>query len=190
MTIQRRAAATAWALIGLLLGHQLAYAATYRDPNVLLHVLRDTGHNWLALSPVIGGLAVAIIFMTSAQGAARQGSMRRRFVTLAALQLSAYIAIEVIERLAHGSTFGDLPSQLTAGSGTTLLAFGVIAQLGVAAIVALLSRVVERVIVRLLSSMSRRLVGAALVTLSQAEQVVVVSFIGSRIHGVRAPPRL
>ena len=57
----QRAGVAAWAVLGLLLGHTIAYAATFRDPQVLLHVLEDTGHNWLALLPVFVTLAVALL---------------------------------------------------------------------------------------------------------------------------------
>ena len=134
MSSYRRAAIVAWALIGLLLGHKLAYAATFRDPQVLLHVLQDTGHNWLSLTPVFVALLIALLVVTSARGATGATSVRRRYITIAALQLSAYIAVEVLERLAHGSSLSDVVAGLNSGYGPTLLAFGLAAQLLVAAV--------------------------------------------------------
>ena len=184
----QRAGVAAWAVLGLLLGHTIAYAATFRDPQVLLHVLEDTGHNWLALLPVFVTLAVALLALTSARGATSAESMRRRYVTIAALQLSAYIAVEVIERLSHGSNVGDVVAGMTSGYGPTLLAFGVAAQLLVAAGATLLSRVVERVVARLRAVRSRRMAPAPSIKRIKAQPVLLRTIFGGLAQGVRAPP--
>lgn len=188
MSGYRRVAAVAWALIGLLLGHTLAYAATFRDPQVLLHVLEDTGHNWLSLTPVFVALLVALLVVTSARGATGATSMRRRYVTIAALQLSAYIAVEVLERLAHGSSLSDVAAGLTSGYGPTLLAFGVAAQLLVAAGTALLSRMVERVVARLRAVNARRVAPASNSKRITSQPVLLRTLFGGLSQGVRAPP--
>jgi hypothetical protein len=188
MSSYRRAAIVAWALIGLLLGHTLAYAATFRDPQVLLHVLQDTGHNWLSLTPVFVGLLIALLVVTSARGATGATSMRRRYVTIAALQLSAYITVEVLERLAHGSSLSDVVAGLTSGYGPTLLAFGIAAQLLVAAGTALLSQVVERVVARLRAVSLRQVASAPNAHRITAQQVLLRARLGGLAQGVRAPP--
>ena len=188
MSSYRRAAIVAWALIGLLLGHTLAYAATFRDPQVLLHVLQDTGHNWLSLTPVFVGLLIALLVVTSARGATGATSLRRRYVTIATLQLGAYIAVEVIERLAHGSSLSDVAAGLTSGYGPTLLAFGVAAQLLVAAGTALLSRAVERVVARLRAVSLRQVASATNANRITAQQVLLHPRFGGLAQGVRAPP--
>jgi hypothetical protein len=188
MSSYRRAAIVAWALIGLLLGHTLAYAATFRDPQVLLHVLQDTGHNWLSLTPVFVGLLIALLVVTSARGATGATSMRRRYVTIAALQLSAYITVEVLERLAHGSSLSDVVAGLTSGYGPTLLAFGIAAQLLVAAGTALLSQVVERVVARLRAVSLRQVASAPNAHRITAQQVLLHPRFGGLAQGVRAPP--
>ena len=184
----QRAGVAAWAVLGLLLGHTIAYAATFRDPQVLLHVLEDTGHNWLALLPVFVTLAVALLALTSARGATSAESMRRRYVTIAALQLSAYIAVEVLERLAHGSSLSDVAAGLTSGYGPTLLAFGVAAQLLVAAGTALLSRMVERVVARLRAVNARRVAPASNSKRITSQPVLLRTLFGGLSQGVRAPP--
>ena len=184
----QRAGVAAWAVLGLLLGHTIAYAATFRDPQVLLHVLQDTGHNWLALLPVFVTLTVALLVLTSARGATSAESMRRRYVTIAALQLSAYIAVEVIERLSHGLSVGDVVAGISSGYGPTLLAFGVAAQMLVAAGATLLSRVVERVVARLRAVRSRRMVPAPSIKRIKAQPVLLRTIFGSLAQGVRAPP--
>lgn len=188
MSRYRRAALVTWALIGLLLGHNISYAATFRDPQVLLHVLQDTGHHWLALTPVFVTLLVALLVVTSARGATGAASLRRRYVTIAALQLSAYIAVEVLERLAHGSSLGDVVAGLTNGYGPTLLAFGLIAQLLVAAGAVLLSRMVERIVARLRAVSQRRATPTSNAMCVTAQQVLPQELYGSLSWGVRAPP--
>jgi hypothetical protein len=188
MSSYRRAAIVAWALIGLLLGHTLAYAATFRDPQVLLHVLQDTGHNWLSLTPVFVGLLIALLVVTSARSSTVSTSLRRRYVTIATLQLGAYIAVEVIERLAHGSSLSDVAAGLTSGYGPTLLAFGVAAQLLVAAGTALLSRAVERVVARLRAVSLRQVALAPNANRITAQQVLLRALFGGLAQGVRAPP--
>lgn len=189
MTMHRRAATVAWAIAGLLLGHQLAYAAAYRDPAVLLHVLQDTGHQWLALTPVVIGLAVAILAATTLRGAAGSSSLRRRYAILAAVQLTAYLAIELTERVAHGSGFGDVAAELLSGSGPMLLACGIAAQLLVAAGVALLSRVVELVAERLRANAPRREAPTEQAPAPHTWTVPIRGLLGLQAHGVRAPPR-
>jgi hypothetical protein len=188
MSSYRRAAIVTWALIGLLLGHKIAYAATFRDPQVLLHVLEDTGHNWLSLTPVFVALLIALLVVTSARGATGGTSLRRRYVTIAALQLSAYIAVEVLERLAHGSSLSDVVAGLSSGYGPTILAFGVVAQLLVAAGTALLSRAIERVVARLRAASPQRIAPASNAHRITAQQVLLHALFGGLAQGVRAPP--
>jgi hypothetical protein len=188
MSSYRRAAVVTWALIGLLLGHKLAYAATFRDPQVLLHVLEDTGHNWLSLTPVFVALLIALLLVTSARGATGGTTLRRRYVTIAALQLSAYITVEVLERLAHGSSLSDVVAGLSSGYGPTILAFGVVAQLFVAAGTALLSRVVERVVAHLRAVSPQRAAPASNAHRITAQQVLLHPRFGGLAQGVRAPP--
>jgi hypothetical protein len=188
MSSYRRAAIVAWALIGLLLGHTLAYAATFRDPQVLLHVLQDTGHNWLSLTPVFVGLLIALLVVTSARSSTVSTSMRRRYVTIAALQLCAYIAVEVLERMAHGSSLSDVVAGLTSGYGPTLLAFGLAAQLLVAAGTTLLSRAIERVVAHLRAVSPQRAAPASNAHRITAQQVRLHPRLGGLAQGVRAPP--
>jgi hypothetical protein len=155
---------------------------------VLLHVLQDTGHNWLSLTPVFVGLLIALLVVTSARGATGATSLRRRYVTIATLQLGAYIAVEVIERLAHGSSLSDVAAGLTSGYGPTLLAFGVAAQLLVAAGTALLSRAVERVVARLRAVSLRQVALAPNANRITAQQVLLRALFGGLAQGVRAPP--
>jgi hypothetical protein len=137
---------------------------------------------------VFVGLLIALLVVTSARGATGATSLRRRYVTIATLQLGAYIAVEVIERLAHGSSLSDVAAGLTSGYGPTLLAFGVAAQLLVAAGTALLSRAVERVVARLRAVSLRQVASAPNANRITAQQVLLRALFGGLAQGVRAPP--
>jgi hypothetical protein len=137
---------------------------------------------------VFAGLLIALLVVTSARGATGATSLRRRYVTIATLQLGAYIAVEVIERLAHGSSLSDVAAGLTSGYGPTLLAFGVAAQLLVAAGTALLSRAVERVVARLRAVSLRQVALAPNANRITAQQVLLRALFGGLAQGVRAPP--
>ena len=189
MTMHRRAATVAWAIAGLLLGHQFAYAATYRDTSVLLHVLQDSGHHWLALTPVLLGLAFVILVVTTLRGGTESTPLRRRYAALAAVQLTAYVAIELTERVAHGSGLVDVAAELLSASGPMLLACGILAQLLVAAGVTLLSRMVELVTDRLRRNAPRREAPSEQVPAPKERTVPAFGLLGLQAHGVRAPPR-
>jgi hypothetical protein len=137
---------------------------------------------------VFVALLIALLVVTSARGATGATSLRRRYVTIATLQLGAYIAVEVIERLAHGSSLSDVAAGLTSGYGPTLLAFGVAAQLLVAAGTALLSRAVERVVARLRAVSLRQVASAPNANRITAQQVLLRALFGGLAQGVRAPP--
>lgn len=130
--------AISWSFVSLLLGHQLAYALVYRDPHVLAHVLRDTGHHWLSLAPIllVASLTTGIFLALSRR--ARVTSSPRFTMALIAIQLVAYIVIEVVERLTHGLTYAEVFASLAAGDGLVLLLVGlgiqILAALGTASL--------------------------------------------------------
>jgi hypothetical protein len=94
----------------------------------------------------------------------------------------------VLERLAHGSSLSDVVAGLTSGYGPTLLAFGIAAQLLVAAGTALLSQVVERVVARLRAVSPQRAAPASNAHRITAQQVLLRARLGGLAQGVRAPP--
>ena len=185
MRMSARALATAsWALLALLLGHQAAYLLVFRDPQVLAHVLADTGHHWLANLPLLIGFAAAI----GAVGSWRdRAPLRRshRLVALVALQLAAYLVLEVGERLAHGIPLADLPATLMSFEGVSLLAVGLATQLVAALLAALAGRSVAEVLRAVRSTpASRRRTVAAIV--DRVAHLLVARPIVA--HGLRAPP--
>jgi hypothetical protein len=94
----------------------------------------------------------------------------------------------VLERLAHGSSLSDVVVGLSSGYGPTILAFGVAAQLLVAAGAALLSRAVERVVARLRAVSPQRVARVSNANRITAQQVLLHALFGGLAQGVRAPP--
>jgi hypothetical protein len=140
--------AISWSFASLLLGHQLAYALVYRDPHVLAHVLKDTGHHWLSIAPILLAASFATgMLLTLSRGAPVRRSRRFTFA-LVAIQLVAYVGIEVVERLAHGLTYAEVLASLTAGDGLVLLLVGLGIQIRAARGTAALARQIE--IIRIL----------------------------------------
>ncbi|MBX3030275.1 MAG: hypothetical protein KF809_08955 [Chloroflexi bacterium] len=93
-----------WAVIGLLVGHVAAYDLVYPDAHVHATALETSGHGWLvALGPSLA-LAFLAVVLAAVVGA-RSGRPRvARFRTLVAIQVGAFLAMEVGERLAAGLT--------------------------------------------------------------------------------------
>lgn len=126
---------------GLLLGHSLAYAlatpAATRD-----RVLDATGHGYLPyamqVAMLAGALGLAGIFLSRLTRRGGGGSFTRDACVFLAVQSSAYVAIEVGERLLSGAPLDDL-------AHGPLLAIGLGVQVVVAIAGAGLVRISERV---------------------------------------------
>jgi hypothetical protein len=142
----RRPTATllAWSVIGLLGGHHAAYLLVYRDPAILAHVLEDTGHGWMWIAPFLAAAAVVIAMIVGFRGSEPVRSFRSRFSALALVQVGTFVLIEAGERVAHGSDAADLIASLD-GSGWLVLIVGIGLQLLTAFLVAVASRVIERI---------------------------------------------
>jgi hypothetical protein len=99
----RAVSALAWGLVGLLCGHLIAYLAVYPDADFHDDVLTRTGHGWLWIAgPAIAmGLAVAVAAgLVSARRSAARGVP---FRTLAAIQVTTFVGVELAERAAMGA---------------------------------------------------------------------------------------
>jgi hypothetical protein len=129
------AAGTAWA--GLVLGHLLAYGLAYPAEVARRAHLTETGHGWLDIV-ALSLLAVipAVLVLTAVRAVhGRAGGVT--WARLAALQVPAFLLIEVVERGASvGQAFSD---------PAVLLGLGL--QLLVAAVAALVLRILARVVV-------------------------------------------
>ena len=129
------AAGTAWG--GVVLGHLLAYGLAYPEEGARRAHLAATGHGWLDLATLsLLALIPAVLILASFSGL-RGRAPTATWMRLAALQVPAFLLIEVAERgTAAGEAFSD---------PAVLLGIGV--QLIVAALAALLLRAVAVIVV-------------------------------------------
>ncbi len=128
---------------GLVLGHWLTYASHVPDIHERAHVLAQTGHGYLPVASqfaVLAGIATfAIVFLGRLMRRDRGAvSALRIFVWLAGFQVGAFLAMEVLERAASGAPV----SHLFHGS---ILPLGVFLQIAIAALGAMLLRLLLRV---------------------------------------------
>lgn len=116
-----------FAAAGLLLGHALSYMLALPDPYHRDVVLTRTGHGYL---PAAGQTAVILILAAVAAILARawvnraQGEPERFSSiagTLAFVQIGAFAALEILERVVAGAPLGDLVRD-------HLLLIGIVAQ--------------------------------------------------------------
>lgn len=135
----------AWALVGLIAGHQATYLAVYHDPALVTQVLASTGHGWLWLAPIFVLSAALTALVVGLQGGEAVRSTRWRFAFLAGIQATTFVVLELAERYASGSDAGHLVASLLSGTGGLVLVVGIAVQTVVAAALALASRVVDRV---------------------------------------------
>lgn len=144
MTAPDRGRTAAWVGVagaGLVLGHWLAYAIHSPHEHAREQLLRATGHGYLPyatkLAVLAGILGVASLFLARLTHRAGRRSFVGDAVTLAAVQTSAFAAMEVGERLLSGASLHDL----THGP---LLAIGLAVQLALALAGALVLRLTDR----------------------------------------------
>lgn len=109
---RRRLLALAVAGGGVLIGHWLTYLVEVPEPQARTALLAATGHGYLNIA---GELATALLAFSVA--AAFLGSLlrvgagprpgRALAIRLALVQVGAFAAMEVVERLVSGSPLGD-----------------------------------------------------------------------------------
>jgi hypothetical protein len=133
----RPATVLGFALGGVLVGHALTYLVLVPDAHARTAELSATGHGYLGGANAFGLVAViaalAVLFFRGLAGA--DGSAPRVYERLAAFQLTAFAAMEILERLGSGVGLRHL---------VPTLAVGLPVQLAVSAFVALLVRFVAR----------------------------------------------
>jgi hypothetical protein len=140
--LHRVSAAAGLAAGGVLVGHGLTYAIVQPDRPARDHLLAATGHGYLPAMNVLALLAVLITL-----GSLFLGRLTRPWSTpnarqlagrIAAFQVGAFLAMEVLERLSSGAPV----SAFVRGE---LLPIGVVSQVAVAAAVTLVVRILLRV---------------------------------------------
>jgi hypothetical protein len=136
------------AVLGLVAGHAIAYLIAIPNAQRRAVVLQSTGHAYLPVLVEIG-LILAVAGATSlvmrafgSQGRIREGSFVRMVARLGALQAGAFVALEVVERLLTHMPLRELVSD-------HVLGIGVVVQLGVAIVGALILRAMARTAARL-----------------------------------------
>jgi hypothetical protein len=122
------AAGTAWA--GLVLGHLLAYALAYPGQAARRAHLAETGHGWLDVVTLSLLAVVPAVIALTVVRSLRDGFTPTTWTRLAALQVPAFLLIEVAER---GASFDRALTDPAVLLGLAL-------QLVVAAVAALLLR--------------------------------------------------
>jgi len=133
----RPATLLGFGLGGVLVGHALTYLVLVPDAHARTADLSATGHAYLDGANALGLVAViAAVSVLFFRGLAGAGDRHPRvYERLAAFQLTAFAAMELLERLGSGVGLRHL---------VPTLAVGLPVQLAVAAIVALLVRFVAR----------------------------------------------
>lgn len=127
----------AWSLVGLIGGHQLTYLVLYRDPAT---VLDATGHGWLWAAPILVFSAALTAMVLGLLGTGPVRSLRWRFAFLALIQGSTFATVEIAERSTSGMGLGHVLAE-----AWLVLVVGIAIQAAIAAVLAVASRVVERV---------------------------------------------
>lgn len=139
----RTGAVAGIAAAGLLFGHFLGYLTVFPESGHRAHVLGATGHSYLPRAGVAaaaaGAAGLVAVAALGALGSKRRCRPRPRLMRsaalLAAIQVGGFIALEISERAASGSDFGDVGP---------LLWLGALGQILVACLGALVLRAVYR----------------------------------------------
>lgn len=146
--------ACAFVFVGLVVGHFLSYLIAMPDPARRALVLASTGHGYLHLAgdlAVILGFAAAVtVGLRAVDGReeTEHSSTARLAWRLGSLQAGAFVAMELGERLVSGSGVGEL-------FNSPLFGIGIVVQIGIAAIGAVLLRWIWRVAVRIADALVR-----------------------------------
>ena len=126
------------AAAGVLAGHWLTYLVTVPDARVRTATLAATGHGYLSLVgelvTVLAALSVAAVFVGALVDAGAEPRPGRALaLRLSAIQVAAFCAMEVLERVMAGSPVGAL-------ARSAVLPVGVAANVGIALLGAMLLR--------------------------------------------------
>jgi hypothetical protein len=187
MDPRRRVATLGVAVGGVLTGHWLTYEVVSLGGHTRTTLLRVTGHAYLSfandLALILALSAFAALFvgqLSAANGTGRAVGITRRVV---AFQVSAFVLMEVLERVTAGAPLGELIR-------TGVLPVGVATQAVVALVAAASIRWMLRVADRVAAVLSRPAVPTRAV--AAAHPLPQPVFRAVRRHlsaaGVRGPP--
>jgi hypothetical protein len=126
---------------GLMLGHRLAYLLDAPQALARDEILRATGHAYLPyvtqVALLAGVIGLAALFLARLSRRERAEPFGREWARLAVVQSTAFVVMEVGERLASGATLADL-------AHGRLLPIGLGAQIALALIGAVVLRSTQR----------------------------------------------
>jgi hypothetical protein len=143
-----------FAFVGLIVGHLLSYLIAIPEAARRDAVLAESGHTYLHLAGDVAiVLAFAAVVTVGLRAAAGRGSTEmpsgvRLAWRLGALQAGAFVAMELGERLVSGTGFGELFTD-------HLFGIGIVVQLVIASVGALLLLWLGRVVVRIAAALAR-----------------------------------
>jgi len=186
MSVRRRAATLGVAVGGVLLGHRVTYLVLAPSAHARTVLLDRTGHaylglaNDLALVAALTGLAALFVgqLVATARGDRGGDHLTRRIV---AFQISAFVLMEVLERVTAGAPLGGLASVLPLGIAT---------QTVVALLAATLIRLLLRTADRVAAALGRPapLSTRPIVTFATPRPVAIPLGRHLSAAGVRGPP--
>jgi len=133
--------------VGIVLGHSVTYALTFRSPQLRASVLASSGHGYWFAAVRLGivlalGVTGTVLFRSARRGPTptwiRTESVGSTAAALAVFQVSGFTLMEVIERVAAGAPLSGLFTD-------HLLFLGMVVQVGLAGLVAFALRWLGRI---------------------------------------------
>ncbi|HYY07310.1 MAG TPA: hypothetical protein VFA25_01770 [Actinomycetota bacterium] len=172
---------------GLTIGHSLSYLIAIPDPGRRALVLHQTGHGYLHVLADLAMILATAALVTAALRTLGEGTVVRSEASrlawrVGAVQVAAFLAIEVGERVASHAGFAELLAD-------RILAIGVVVQLLIALLSVLVVRWITLATARLASVLASS--GAPHVGTTRSLPIVAVSTPRSTLldaNGARAPP--
>jgi len=116
---------------GVLAGHAIGYLIAFRNPQRRADILAATGHGYLGHAALIAIVAAAIAVSTSVARGVRETKATRWWdaaLRIAVLQTAAFVAVEVLERIAAGvQPFSGMARVLVVGTVVQALMGAIVA---------------------------------------------------------------
>jgi hypothetical protein len=187
MSARRRLATMCVAVGGVLAGHWLTYLAVAPMAGPRAAILHETGHAYLGmandLALVAALAAMATMFVGQLTDPAPAGLLEGITGRVVRFQVSAFVALEVLERLTAGSPLAELIH-----SG--ILPIGIAAQVGIAYLAARAIRLLIRTADRVADALGRAAAPPSRVAPGplQPEPVFVPAEFHLSAIGARGPP--
>ncbi len=187
MSARRRLATLAVAVAGVLAGHWLTYMAVAPIADSRATFLHDTGHAYLGmandLALIVALFAIATMFIGQLTSPVATGGVPGITARVVRFQVSAFVLLEVLERVTSGSPLSELIR-------TGILPIGIVAQIGIGLIVARAIRWLLRTADRVAVALGRGAVPARRIVARtvRPQPVFIPAARTLSAVGVRGPP--